>query len=236
MSYIIVGSAVLYYRNSDESFNSSEIATYVSRGSFASLYLISLFSTLLSLAESLSEIFGLSERISNLLLLTSSSHGDCTYATSMHGLFQTYKLNLFRHKVEAFQSPQDPDFLDQSTQVSSQQSLKKTNCSRFLSSLYLGFNKDLTTDDLVYCPLSSGDIEIGRTPEMVNLPELPGHHPTLGLSGDAILKVENLDVRNPSGCLIESLSFVVSNGDRLLITGPVGCGKRYLGCNFHVIF
>ena len=89
-----MGFSVLYSLKAKENLDSPEIASIMAQGSYACLYLINSFSSLLQSAESFSEIYGLSERVLQLLRLLSHEKGDIQVSTeepSPQGGKQIYK-------------------------------------------------------------------------------------------------------------------------------------------------
>lgn len=218
--------------NSDENASSSEIASYVSQGSYACLYLVSSFSTLLSLAESLSEICGLSERITNLLMLISLCHDSgCEQQASLQEMAQSHVSDAVSGSIDASQCPSGSTSASKHRADCGQPALSRFNvCSNAFFSVYYGMHREAASDGPVYRALSPGDVEVGLRTMLCDEEHAwklgQGHHRDI-LPGETVLRVSNLDVHSPARCLIPSLSFDISVGDRLLITGPVGCGKRY---------
>ena len=62
VSYVVVGFSVLYSLKAKENLDSPEIASIMAQGSYACLYLINSFSSLLQSAESFSEIYGYNDQ------------------------------------------------------------------------------------------------------------------------------------------------------------------------------
>ena len=103
----MVGTIILFSSKSDN-MTSPEIASFVAQSSFASLYLINSFSSLLALAEPFSEICGLSRRVVQLLSSSAtkptSSRDSVIY---VHNIIDDW-LDNFNARSEAILRPSWP--------------------------------------------------------------------------------------------------------------------------------
>ena len=217
---------MLYFLEAKEDLDSPEIASIMAQGSYACLYLINSFSSLLQSAESLSEILGLSERVLQLRRLISRATG-CNEQNITE-----------QWSVENKNNISTSNFVLRNLLIAIFGTWRRDNVSP----------EDFMMNE--YMTLGAGEAEFSD-PEAagkVSLLNVMPHpvqpmsfsRPDSSYQEDVLIYIDNLCLETPLGVpLTKALSLEVSIGDRVHVSGPIGCGKttlmKYIAASFHSI-
>ena len=210
-----MGSSVLYFMDSQKDLDSSEIASIMAQGSYACLYLINSFSSLLQSAESLSEICGLSKRVLHLLQLL--SHEEiCNEKRTSDELSQRSMQNNFTF-LFILRSLVNSCF---GIWRSDETSPDDSSLNEYMT---LGSGEAELTDLEATGKISISSISLQPSYPASTFRSNYSH------KGDVLIYIDNLCLKSPLDVeLINALTLRVSLGDRIRISGPVGCGKSTL--------
>ena len=199
VSYFIVGFFIFYWKIDNHGYSESEMASFVAQGTYASLYLISAFSAVLSLSEAISDIVGLSVRVAKLLYTFNFASEELTTNcwNSSCGLL---RLSLLFGIEKA--SPK-PSFSAVKSVLLGEMNHSYDECS--LSEFEVPYSAlpSTTIDDSTLSP--SQQRLLSKSNFLMHIPDL---------------------IFGGSNKCDDIVSFELSKGDRLLISGPSGCGKR----------
>lgn len=201
VSYFIVGCFIFYWKTDDHGYSESEMASFVAQGTYASLYLISAFSTILSLSEAISDIVGLSVRVTKLLYIFDFSSEDLNTNcwNSSCGLQRFFVL------FGIGKTSPKPSFSAIKSVLLGKVNHSYEECSLGEYEVPYSALPNTSIDDSIFSP---------------NRQQIrPKSH--------FLLRIPNLTFGDSIKC-DDFGSFKLSEGDRLLISGPSGCGKSTL--------
>lgn len=231
VNYVIIGVAIFYVHGDAEEGRDAEAdrVALLAQGSYACMYLINALSTVLSSSENVSEVVGLSRRVSELLERLPDAE-KVEETVRKKGALPRADLSSSRKATNVWPS----------LRIVNPSSARFGGESEYqpLSTLEEGGGVELTVstaDDAEYttpphttyeAPSPGSDktnISIITFDKLNVMCE--GGHRDLPRSGDAAFGGRPV---TPGRVLIRQLSLQVRWGMRVLVTGPSGCGKSTL--------
>lgn len=207
INYSIVGVSILYMSQYDTGGNgvtdtSSDRASLMARGSYACLYLVNAFTTILGSAEVVTEVLGYTRRISELV-------STCKRCRCLHGS---------GNDIVALESTQelycDNSVRDNSSSVEWDCVVKPVD-----SRPYIFIENKVKSD-------------MGMEESIVELKNIhiyaPGSESQLKISGTKTMVEQRSPEELQQHLILSNFSLRVARGSRLLISGDSGCGKSTL--------
>ena len=186
-----MGCVIFYSQSSVTDNSAAEMASLVAQGTYSSLYLISTFSAVLALSETLSDICGLSIRVTKLLQVF-----DCIVDES--------ELDCYRNSIQLLRR-----LFGKATSRPASSSLKTILISGTSYAYCGGLSDETDAASSLFC--SENTILLPSTQEVYR--------------SKCILDAQMIS-QNFINDHASFDSFKIFTGDRLLIFGPTGCGKR----------